>query len=191
MSKSTGEKLPPTPNLSASEEQPSPANFFSDKDKEEIAKQAQDTVIPEKKECTDEERIQCALKYGPYAIDNAILTSISENINKMADKIDSSEVQKSLVRGEYVNFFKWLLVILLSFCGVLIIADTFYGIHVRTEFLISAVVAVIADVFAIVHTLVHYMTNVEHYMAYNQMINSLLRHINRGSQNVNSPSDPE
>ena len=109
----------------------------------------------------------------------------------MADKIDSSEEQKSRVRAEYVNFFKWLLVILLSFCGVLIIADTFYGIHVRTEFLISAVVAVIADVFAIVHTLVHYMTNVEHYMAYNQMINSLLKHINRGSHGVNSPSDPE
>ena len=191
MSETTDKKLPSAPNAPAPEGQPTPTAFFSPEDKAEIAKQAKDAVIPEKRVCTDEERIQCALKNGPYAIDNAILTSVSDNINKMAEKIDSSEEQKSLVRAEYVDFFKWLLTILLSFCGVLIVADTFYGIHVRTEFLISAVVAVIADVFAIVHTLVHYMTNVEHNMAYNQMIDSLLKHIDRGPHNVDGPSGRE
>lgn len=168
---------------------PALGDILTQEVKDEMAAQAESAIIFPKKECTQEERIECALKYGPRAIDNKILISVSENINKMAEAINNSEEQKRQVRSGYVKFFKRLLVALLIFCGVLICMDTFFGFHVRTEFLISAVVAIIADVFAIVHTLVNYMTNVEHYTAYNQMIDSLLKHIERGTNDEELPPD--
>lgn len=184
MSEKNDAHLPPS-------EYPTPEEILTPDFQREIAEQAAKVTTYPYKECTPEERIACATKYGPQAIDNTILSSVSENVNKMADAINRSEEQKSQVRAEYVDFFKSLLSILLVFCGGLIVADTFFGVHVRIEFLISAVVAIIADVFAIVHTLVHYMTNVEHYNAYNRIIDSLLKHIRRNSYGESSPSDQE
>lgn len=143
---------------------------------------SEDSSAPSQKaKCTEEERIQCALKYGPQAIDNKILVSISENINTMAEAINESEKQKNNSRRNFVIFFEFLLLVLIIFAGVLIVADTFWGYHVRTEFLISVIIAIVADVLAIVHTLVKYMTNVEHYEAYNKLIDSLLKRVNHGN----------
>ena len=142
--------------------------------------------------CSQEDQIKCALRYGPQAIDNKIIVSISENINIMATAITKSEDEKSKAREHYIDFFRDLLVYLLIFSGALIITDTFFGIHVRTEFLVSVLVAIIADVFAIVHTLVKYTTNVEHYSAYSKLIDSLLKHITRSNRfNNHDTSDHE
>ena len=130
--------------------------------------------------CTQEDRIQCALQYGPEAIDNKIIVSISENINTMAKAINDSEEQKNKARSRYITFFQVLLVFMILFAGILIVADTFCGVHVRTEFMLSVIAAIIADILAIVKTLVKYMTNVEHYEAYNKLIESLLKRINHG-----------
>lgn len=149
------------------------------------AEQSPEFSSLERRDCTDMERVACALEYGPQAIDNKILISISENINTMAQAINKSEEQKSTAREKYINFFKRLLIFLISVVTVLILSDTFFGVQVRLEFLISVMAAIIADVFAIVHTLVKYMTGLEHYKAYNQLINSLLQSINHKSSNDN------
>ncbi len=141
---------------------------------------AVDVVAP--RNCTDEERAHCALMYGNHAVGNKILISISENINTMANAITESEEQKQKEREKYVKFFKRLLVALVAIITILIFADTFFGYTVRMEFLVSVILAILADVFAIVHTIVKYMTNVEHYDAYNKLIESLLRHINYGNE---------
>lgn len=95
----------------------------------------------------------------------------------MAVAINESESEKREARKNYVEFFKDLLIGLIIAAGILIFADTFLGISVRIEFLVSVIIAIIADVFAIVHTLVKYTTNVEHYKAYNNLIDSLLKSI--------------
>lgn len=156
---------------------------------DEVVKQAGNVVdISDYKRelCSEEDRIACALKYGPQAIDNKILVSISENINTMAQAINESERQKSAARDKYVLFFQRLLVCLIVFAGFLILSDTFSGRTVRTEFLVSVILAILADVFAIVHTLVKYMTNVEHYEAHNKLIDSLLQSINHGAKSKTS-----
>ena len=145
------------------------------------AREADDIPIDQISRCTDDDRIACALRYGPQAIDNKILVSISENINIMATKINQSEEQKTKARNSYVVFFQILLVALVLFACGLIAADTFWGYTVRIEFLVSVIVAIIADVFAIVQTLVKYMTSLEHYAAYNKLIDSLLKYINHGA----------
>lgn len=152
----------------------------------EMIKQAEKVIdISDYKEhsCSEEDKIACALKYGPQAIDNKILVSISENINTMAQAINESERQKSNARDKYVTFFQVLLVLLLIFTAILISADTFLGYTVRIEFLISVILAILADIFAIVHTLVKYMTNLEHYEAYNKLIDSLLQSVDHGTKN--------
>lgn len=169
---------------------PSLNDLFTPDVEKEIAEQAKTVVIPNDSE-SQRQYAEGKEEYDLQKVSVTILRSVSDNINEMAEAIRRSEDQKSDVRSEYVGFFKWLLVALLVFCGVLIWADTFYGFHVRTEFLISAVVAIIADVFAIVQTLANYMTNVEHYNAFNQMIDSLLKHIDLSSQHNNGPSDTE
>jgi len=131
---------------------------------------------------SDEEQTRRTLR-DEIEISNKILISISENINIMAIAINKSEAQKQKEREGYVKFFKWLLVALVGIAAILIFADTFFGYRVRLEFLISVIVAILADIFAIVHTIVKYMTNVEHYDAYNKLIDSLLKHINYGHEN--------
>lgn len=113
------------------------------------------------------------------SVSERILVSISENINTMAEAINKSETQKQKVREDYVKFFKRLLIALIIFVGVLICIDTFLGerFELKTEFLISVMSAIFADIFAIVHTIVKYMTNVEHFDAYNKLIDSLLKHL--------------
>ena len=100
----------------------------------------------------------------------------------MAQAMNKSERQKSEARDKYVSFFQTLLVWLLVFTAGLIVADTFFGYTVRIEFLISVILAILADIFAIVHTLVKYMTNLEHYEAYNKLIDSLLKSVNHGTK---------
>lgn len=124
--------------------------------------------------------------YGDHAVENKILISISENINIMATAINNSEAQKQKEREGYVKFFKGLLRVLVFVVIALVSADTFLGCKVRVEFLISVMVAILADIFAIVHTIVKYMTNVEHYDAYNKLIDSLLKHIDYGKNGKNS-----
>lgn len=145
---------------------------------EQMIEQAKAADISVRRECTDEERIRCALTYGSHAVSNKILISISDNINKMAEAINDSEKQKQEEREGYVKFFKKLLIALVVITSILIFADTFTCYKVRIEFLVSVIVAILADIFAIVHTIVKYMTNVEHYNAYNKLIDSLLGHIN-------------
>lgn len=113
------------------------------------------------------------------SVSERILVSISENINTMAQAISESEAQKQKVREDYVKFFKRLLIALIIFAGSLICIDTFLGecFELKTEFLISVMSAIFADIFAIVHTIVKYMTNVEHYDAYNKLIDSLSKHL--------------
>ena len=127
---------------------------------EEIEEQAESADI-RPHECTDDDRVQCATLHGPKAVENKILVSISENINIMAGAINDSEDQKRTEREKCISFFKQILVFLIGVAVVLIGADTFFGVTVRLEFLVSVILAILADVFAIVHTLVKYMTNTE------------------------------
>lgn len=145
---------------------------------EEIEEQAESADI-RPHECTDDDRVQCATLHGPKAVENKILVSISENINIMAGAIKESEDQKRTEREKCISFFKRILVFLIGVAVVLIGADTFFGVTVRLEFLVSVILAILADVFAIVHTLVKYMTNTENYDAYGKLIDSLLKHIDR------------
>lgn len=145
---------------------------------EEIEEQAESADI-RPHECTDDDRVQCATLHGPKAVENKILVSISENINIMAGAIKESEDQKRTEREKCISFFKQILVFLIGVAVVLIGADTFFGVTVRLEFLVSVISAILADVFAIVHTLVKYMTNTENYDAYGKLIDSLLKHIDR------------
>lgn len=71
------------------------------------------------------------------------------------------------------------MVFLVALVTALVIADTFFGIAVRIEFLISVILAILVDVFAIVHTHIKYMTNTENYEVYGKLIDSLLKHIDR------------
>lgn len=144
---------------------------------ESRSKEVQIAEAVDEHKYTEDEKIECAIRYGDRAIENRILVSISENINIMAEAIKDSEKQKQDERDKYVEFFKNLLISLVAFAVLLIVVDTFCGIRVRIEFLVSVIVAIIADVFAIVQTLVKYMTNVENYNAYSQLIDSLLKHI--------------
>lgn len=158
---------------------------------EQIKQQAgQATEFPSLNQhlCTEDDQVACAIKYGPHAVHNKILISISDNINIMAQAISQSEDQKSAARDRYIKFFQGLLIFLVFLITVLITAGTFFDVPVRLEFLISIVAAIIADVFAIVRTLVKYMTSLEHYNAYNKLINSLLQSINR--QSLNSSRSP-
>ena len=110
-----------------------PSDILNDQFVKQVCEQAETAEVPEPahKSCTEEERIQCALQYGPQAIDNRILVSISENINKMAVAINESESEKRDARKNYVEFFKDLLIGLIVGAGALIFADTFLGIPVR------------------------------------------------------------
>lgn len=114
---------------------------------------------------------------GDKAVENKILISISENINAMAAALKESEDQKRTEREKCVKFFKGILVFFIILATVLIGVETFFGVTVKIEFLVSVILAILADVFAIVHTLVKYMTNVENYDAYSKLIDSLLKHI--------------
>lgn len=111
------------------------------------------------------------------SVEDEILRSISKNINTMADDINKNEKEKQEARKEYMDFFRKMLVFLLFLVTALIIADTFFHVPVRIEFLVSVILAILADVFAIVHTFVKYMTSMEHYEAYHKMIDSLLHSI--------------
>lgn len=144
---------------------------------EEIEEQAESADIKPWHECTDDDRVQCATLFGPKAVESKILVSISENINTMAEAIKESEDQKHTERAKCVNWFIGIMVFLVLLAAILIVADTFYGVAVRIEFLVSVILAILADVFAIVHTLVKYMTNTENYDAYGKLIDSLLKHI--------------
>lgn len=144
---------------------------------EEIKEQAESADILTPHECTNDDRVQCATLYGPRAVESKILVSISENINTMAEAIKESEQQKQDEREKCINFFKRVLIFLIGVAAILISADTFCGMTVRIEFLVSVILAILADVFAIVHTLVKYMTNTENYDAYGKLIDSLLKHI--------------
>lgn len=143
---------------------------------EEIEEQAESADV-RPHECTDDDRVKCATVHGPKAVENKILILISENINAMAGTIKESEDQKRTEREKCITFFKRVLIFLIGVAAVLIGADTFFGITVRIEFLVSVILAILADVFAIVHTLVKYMTNTENYDAYGKLIDSLLKHI--------------
>lgn len=144
---------------------------------EEIEAQAESADVKPWHECTDDDRAQCATLLGPRAVENKILVSISDNINTMAEAIKESEAQKHSERAKCVNWFIGIMVFLVLLATALIIADTFFGVTVRLEFLVSVILAILADVFAIVHTLVKYMTNTENYDAYGNLIDSLLKHI--------------
>ena len=100
----------------------------------------------------------------------------------MADAIKESEAQKHKERAKCVNFFIGIMMFLVGIVTLLIVADTFWGFSVRLEFLVSVILAILADVFAIVHTLVKYMTNVENYNAYGNLIDSLLKHVDNNSK---------
>ena len=136
---------------------------------EEIQEQAEAADIYTPNECANDKRVQCATLYGPRAVESKILVSISENINIMAEAIKESEQQKQDEREKCITFFKWILIFLIGMATILTC--------VRIEFLISVILAILADVFAIVHTLVKYMTNTENYDAYGKLIDSLLKHI--------------
>ena len=142
----------------------------------EIQEQARSADVASPHECTDSDRVRCATMYGPRAVECKILVSISENINTMAESIKASEAQKHSERERCLNWFIGIMAVLVTVVVVLIFADTFLGVTVKIEFLASVVVAILADVFAIVHTIVKYMTNVENYEAYSKLIDSLLRH---------------
>ena len=150
---------------------------LTDDIQKEITEQAESADIKPCQECTDDERVKCTTLLGPKAIENKILISISENINTMAQAIKDSEKQKHTERAKCVKWFIGIMVFLVLLATVLIVADTFYSITVRIEFLVSVILAILADVFAIVHTLVKYMTNTENYDAYGKLIDSLLKHI--------------
>ena len=159
---------------------------IADEIESRIVGQAKDTELHDRKECSEEQKIYCATTYGNQAIDNKILSSISDNINKMAEAINKGERQKGISRMGFIVFFCVLLVLLIAFSGFLIVMDTFFGYHVRIEFLVSVIIAIIADIFAIVQTLVKYMTNVEHYEVYNKLIDSLLKYVNHGESGHHS-----
>ena len=130
---------------------------------EEIQQQAESADVSAPCEHTDTGRVRCATQYGLYEVERKILVSISENINTMAQAIKDSEQQKHKIRAKCVNFFIGMLVFLTLIATVLIGTDTFFNITVRMEFLVSVILAILADVFAIVHTLVKYITHVEIY----------------------------
>jgi cytochrome b subunit of formate dehydrogenase len=152
-------------------------DVLSEEVENEIVEQARHTEESPQSQCTAEDRVHCAITYGEKAVENKILISISENINTMAEAIKDSEKQKHDERQKTLLFFKRILICLLVVAGILIGASTFCRIEVRMESLVSVILAVLADVFAIVHTLVKYMTNVENYNAYGNLIDSLLKHI--------------
>lgn len=158
-------------------------NVLSEEVEDEIVEQAGQIEELPQPECTAEDRARCAAAYGDKAVENKILISISENINTMAEAIKDSEKQKHDERQKTLLFFKRILVALLIMAGVLISASTFSKVEVRIEALVSVILAILADVFAIVHTLVKYMTNVENYNAYGNLIDSLLKHIGNHKEN--------
>lgn len=147
---------------------------------DEIVEQAQsaDVPTPAPPMMDDESEIQTS-EHSSCAVEDMILSSISKNINIMATAINKSEAQKHSERAKCVNWFIGIMVALVLLVVALIVADTFLGYTVRIEFLVSVILAILADVFAIVHTLVKYMTNVENYEAYSKLIDVLLTHINR------------
>lgn len=153
-----------------------------DEFEEEIEEQAEAAEVKGSRKCSEDRRVKCATLYGPRAVERKILVSISENINTMADAIKESEAQKHKERAKCVNFFIGIMMFLVGIVTLLIVADTFWGFSVRLEFLVSVILAILADVFAIVHTLVKYMTNVENYNAYGNLIDSLLKHVDNNSK---------
>jgi len=158
--------------MSNTEEWVLPENIQS-----EIEKQAENADVPAPNGCSGDERVPCEALYGPHAVESKILVSISENINTMAEAIKESEKQKHDERAKCVKLFSRLLIFLTCSVVALIFVDTFTDFTVRLEFLASVILAILADVFAIVHTLVKYMTNTENYEAYGKLIDSLLKHI--------------
>ena len=138
--------------------------MLQDKIEEEIEEQSKAVDTTGKHSCSDDERVECATKYGARAVECKILVSISENINTMAAAIKESEAQKHSERERCVNWFIGIMVFLVVLAVVLIVSDTFFGVHVRIEFLISVILSILADVFAIVHTLVGYMGSVKIYV---------------------------
>lgn len=137
----------------------------------EILKQADENDGPNEEQNSDDSE----------SVDEMILSSISKDVNTMAKNIHAIEGQKQMARNDYINFFKRILIFLIIIATILIVSDTFLGITVRIEFLVSVLVVIIADVFAIVHTLVKYTTSVEHYEVYNKLIDSLLKCINHNN----------
>jgi len=45
--------------------------------------------------CTDDEKIRCAIKYGPQAIDNKILITISNTINSMEKSLEKMKIARA------------------------------------------------------------------------------------------------
>lgn len=147
-----------------------------------VQKQALEVDESSNGECSNEQRIACAMKYGDQAIDNKILISISETINDMAKEIGNSEASKNSARKEHMAFFRRVLIIMLIFVGSLIVLNAIdsIAITVPAEVFISVLIVILADVFAIIQSFVKYMNSVEHYKVYNSLIDSLLKHLNHG-----------
>ncbi len=158
-----------------------PNDILLDDIQEEIQEQAEFADVSEPHKDTNDDQAQYATLYDPRLVEGKILVSISKNINTMAEAIKESEAQKHSVRAKCVNWFIGIMVFLTLLATTLIIADTFFGVTVKIEFLISVILAILADVFAIVHTLIKYMTNVENYAAYGNLIDNLLKYIGRNS----------
>ncbi len=147
-----------------------------DEFREDIEKQAESADIGKPDECSEENCIKCATPRGDRAVENKILISISENINTMAETIKESESQKHSARKMCIIFFIVMMMFLTFFAIILICADTFWGVNVRIESIVSVILSILADVIAIVHTLVKYMTNTENYEAYGKLIESFLKY---------------
>lgn len=114
--------------------------------------------------------------------ERAILHGVAAYVNKLAITIVATEKDKKATRRLCLWFFLTLLIILIAYAGILIWVDTFCGINVRIEFLVSVIVAIVADIFAIVQIFVKYMTNTEHYEVFNSLIDSLMKWINKDTK---------
>lgn len=144
-------------------------NTFMKDIEEQIKEQANSIDIPS-------DDCDVNIERTGYSIEEKILISISSNVNTMAEAIKESEEQKNEERKKYVLFFKRILCSLIFVVILSIIVDTFSDYTVKIEFLVSVVLVILADVFAIIQTLVKYMTNVENYDAYSKLIDSLLKY---------------
>ena len=134
--------------------------------------------------CSDDEKIRCAIKYGPQAIDNKILITISNTINSMAKSLEKNEDSKSKARETYMSFFRKILVVLLVFTSVMIVAQASGAVEIPAGVFASVIMVIFADIFAIIQSFVKYMNSFEHYEMYNSLINSLLKHLNHSHTNV-------
>jgi hypothetical protein len=120
-----------------------------------------------------------------------ILESSSNHANKIYEFITQEEDEKKRRRGEFIKFFKHLLVISLLVILALIILDAANFIHIAKEIFICTFLYVIANIFTILFIMTKYINNSQYLDMFKAVTNTMLNYLIEDKKSVSNNRNGE